>query len=130
VNDGGLLTGPAASLDHSRKKIAAAVRVPGTSLTGPFGVDPVIAATVIGEVAYVSRYPAADTFASYNGTAPIEVSSGNCKIYRLSMRGNRRLNHVIHMTAVTQIAHKHSEGHRPEEGAPNRMFCAMDGTDD
>ena len=27
------------------------------------------------------------------------------------MRGNRRLNHVIHMAAVTQIAHKHSDGH-------------------
>ena len=27
------------------------------------------------------------------------------------MRGNRRLNHAIHMAAVTQIAHKHSQGH-------------------
>ena len=76
-----------------------------------FGVGPVIAATVIGDVADITRFPTADKFASYNGTAPIEVSSGNRKIYRLSMRGNRRLNHVIHMAAVTQIAHKHSDGH-------------------
>jgi transposase len=27
------------------------------------------------------------------------------------MRGNRRHGHVIHMAAVTQIAHKHSDGH-------------------
>jgi len=27
------------------------------------------------------------------------------------MRGNRRLNHAIHMAAVTQIAHKNSDGH-------------------
>jgi hypothetical protein len=27
------------------------------------------------------------------------------------MRSNRRLNHTIHMAAVTQIAHKHSQGH-------------------
>jgi len=39
------------------------------------------------------------------------VSSGSRKIYRLSMRGNRRLNHAIHMAAVTQIAHKNSDGH-------------------
>ena len=40
------------------------------------------------------------------------MSSGNReKVYRLSMRGNRRLNHMIHMAAVTQIAHKHSDGH-------------------
>jgi transposase len=63
------------------------------------------------DVADPARFPTADRFASYNGTAPIEVSSGRRKIYRLSMRGNRRLNHAIHMAAVTQIAHKHSEGH-------------------
>jgi hypothetical protein len=94
-----------------KKKLTAAVKASGTTLTEVFGVGPVIAATVIGDVADVSRFPAADTFASYNGTAPIQVSSGSRKIYRLSMRGNRRLNHVIHMAAVTQIAHKHSAGH-------------------
>jgi transposase len=97
-------------LREARTKITAAVRASGTTLTEVFGVGPVIAATVIGDVADVSRFPAADRFASYNGTAPIEVSSGSRKIYRLSMRGNRRLNHAIHMAAVTQIAHKHSDG--------------------
>ncbi len=38
------------------------------------------------------------------------MSSGNRKIYRLSLRGNRRLNHAIHMAAITQIRHKHSDG--------------------
>jgi transposase len=100
-----------ALLSEARKKVTAAVRASGTTLTEVFGVGPVIAATVIGDVADVSRFPDADKFASYNGTAPIEVSSGSRKIYRLSMRGNRRLNHAIHMAAVTQIAHKHSDGH-------------------
>jgi transposase len=49
-------------------------------------------------------------FAAYNGTAPVEVSSGNRKIHRLSLRGNRRVHHAIHMAAITQIRHKHSEG--------------------
>jgi hypothetical protein len=38
------------------------------------------------------------------------VSSGEKKIYRLSLRGNRRLNHAIHMAAITQISHAHSDG--------------------
>ena len=38
------------------------------------------------------------------------MSSGNRIIYRLSLRGNRRLNHAIHMAAITQIRYKHSEG--------------------
>jgi hypothetical protein len=38
------------------------------------------------------------------------VSSGNRKIYRLSLRGNRRINHALHMAAITQIRHAHSDG--------------------
>ena len=65
---------------------------------------------VIGDAGDVSRFAGRDRFAACNGTAPIEVSSGNRKIYRLSRRGNRRLNHAIHMAAVTQIRYQHSEG--------------------
>jgi transposase len=97
-------------LRDTRKKLAAAVRASGTTLTQVFGVGPVIAGTVIGDVGDVARFPGRDHFASYNGTAPVEVSSGNRKIHRLSLRGNRRINHAIHMAAITQLRHKHSEG--------------------
>jgi transposase len=95
---------------EARTKLAAAVKASGTSLTEVFGVGPVIAATVIGDVVIAARFPSRDHFAAYNGTAPVEVSSGEKKIYRLSLRGNRRLNHAIHMAAITQIRHKHSDG--------------------
>jgi transposase len=99
-----------AGIRETRKKLAAAVAAAGTSLTGLFGVGPVIAAAVIGDVRDVSRFPGRDHFAAYNGTAPIEVSSGQRKVCRLSRRGNRRLNHAIHMAAITQIRHRHSQG--------------------
>jgi transposase len=89
---------------ETRKKLTEAVRAAGTCLTGLSGVGPVIAAAVIGDVRQVSRFASRDRFASYNGTAPIEVSSGGRKVYRLSRRGNRRLNHAIHMAAVTRSA--------------------------
>jgi transposase len=95
---------------EARKKLAAAVAAAGTSLTGLFGVGPVIAAAVIGEVRDVSRFGSRDRFAAYNGTAPIEVSSGQRKVHRLSRRGNRRLNHAIHMAAITQAVCRHSQG--------------------
>jgi transposase len=104
------LRGIDARIRETRKKLAVAVAAAGTSLTGLYGVGPVIAAAVIGDVRDVSRFPGRDHFAAYNGTAPIEVSSGPRKIYRLSRRGNRRLNHAIHMAAVTQIGHQHSQG--------------------
>jgi transposase len=99
-----------AQMRQTRKKLTAAVRASGTSLTGLSGVGPIIAATIIGGTGDVSRFPDRDHFAAYNGTAPIEVSSGDRKAHRLSRRGNRRLNHAIHMAAVTQIRQRHSAG--------------------
>jgi transposase len=99
-----------AKLRDTNRTLAAAVRASGTSLTGLFGVGPVIAGPVIGDMRQVFRFGSRDHFAAYNGTAPVEVSSGGRKVFRLSLRGNRRLNHAIHMAAVTQIRHKHSEG--------------------
>jgi transposase len=54
------LRGADARIRETRKKAAAAVRAAGTSLTGLFGVGPVIAAAVIGDVRHVSRFPGRD----------------------------------------------------------------------
>jgi transposase len=91
-------------------KLAAAVRASGTTVTGIFGVGPAVAAAVIGDAGDISRFASKDHFAAYNGTAPVEVSSGGRVIYRLSLRGNRRMNHAIHMAAVTQIRYPRTKG--------------------
>ena len=70
-----------------------------------FGVGPVIAAYLIGYSGDVRRFPTAGHYARYNGTAPIEASSGPRVRHRLNPRGNRQLNHAIHIAAVTQVAH-------------------------
>lgn len=93
-----------------RKKLAAAVRASGTTVTEIFGVGPAVAAAVLGDVGDISRFPGPDSFAAYNGTAPTEVSSGGRVVHRLSLRGNRRMNHAVHMAAVTQVRYQTSEG--------------------
>jgi transposase len=93
-----------------QRKLATEVRASGTTVTEVLGVGPAVAAAVIGDVRDISRFPGKDHFAAYNGTAPAEVSSGNRVIYRLSLRGNRRLNHAIHLAAVTQIRYRHTKG--------------------
>lgn len=95
-----------------RKRIAVAVAASGSTLTEIFGVGEVGAAIILGQVGDIGRFHTADRFAAYNGTAPIEWSSGNPArpIHRLSRRGNRTLNHVIHIAAVTQLRHRHSPG--------------------
>jgi transposase len=99
-----------AQIRDTRTRLATEVRASGSPLTGIFGVGPVIAAAILGAAGHVSRFADRDRFAAYNGTAPIEVSSGERKIHRLSPRGNRRLNHAIHMAAITQIRYQHSPG--------------------
>ena len=99
-----------AQMREARKRLTAAVQASGTTLTEIFGVGPVIAAVVIGETGDTDRFTGRDRFAAYNGTAPVEVSSGNRKVHRLSRHGNRRLNHAVHMAAVTQVSQRHSDG--------------------
>ena len=77
-----------------QRRLAVAVRASGTTVTEIFGVGPAVAAAVIGDAGDISRFASRDSFAAYNGTAPVEVSSGNRVIYRLSLRGNRRMNHA------------------------------------
>jgi transposase len=97
-------------LADCRKRLATIVAASKTTTTDVFGVGPVVAATVIGITGDIGRFANRDRFAAFNGTAPIEVSSGARKIYRLSRRGNRQLNHALHIAAVTQIRHRHSPG--------------------
>jgi transposase len=94
----------------SEVRIRAAVAASGTTLTEIFGIGDVVAATLIGHTGDVRRFPTADRFAAYNGTAPVERSSGNPTrpVHRLSRRGDRTMNHALHIAAVTQIRHAHS----------------------
>jgi transposase len=108
------LVGDLQRIDEQRREVrrrtARAVTSSATSITEIYGVGPIVAATVLGYVRDIHRFPTRDHFAAYNGTAPIEASSGNRKIYRLSRRGNRQLNYVIHMAAVTQIRNRGTAG--------------------
>ena len=80
------------------------------SVTELYGVGPIHAAEVIGYSGDVARFANPDAYASYNGTAPVERSSGGRTVHRLSLRGNRKVNHALHMVAVTQIRNPGTEG--------------------
>ncbi len=76
------------------------------------GCAALTAATIVGEVAGVSRFKSEAAFACHAGLAPIPVWSGNTAgQVRLSRSGNRQLNAAIHRIAVTQIRMEGSAGH-------------------
>ena len=86
-----------------RRRHVTAIEACKTTVTEVFGIGPLMAAIIVGRVGDVRRFPTAGHFARHNGTAPIEASSGPKKRHRLNPRGDRQLNHAIHMAAVTQV---------------------------
>ena len=89
------------------------------------GIGAVGTALILGEVGDVRRFRSKHHFASYTGTAPIDVSSGDNDRHRLSRGGNRRLNYALHVAALVQIRwpgpgqeyymRKRAEGKKPLE---------------
>ncbi|CCH75080.1 transposase [Nostocoides australiense Ben110] len=85
------------------KELKTMVLARGSTLMELPGVGPVVAARVLADTGDVARFADRNRFASWTGTAPIEASSGEIVRHRLSRAGNRRMNHMIHVAAATQV---------------------------
>ena len=101
-------------LEGIDKKIKAAekdlkelVNARGSTLMELHGIGPSGAARLLADVGDVSRFADRDRFASWNGTAPLDASSGDQKRHRLSRAGNRRINRTLHIMAVVQLRNRH-----------------------
>ena len=117
------------------KKVKAAnaqltelVAATGSSLRDLNGIGPSGAARLIGDITDISRFATPGHFASWNGTAPIDASSGEQQRHRLSRAGNRRINRVLHIMAVVQLRHDTAGRayyrRRLAEGKPRWKPCA------
>ncbi|WP_338090771.1 IS110 family transposase [Planosporangium thailandense] len=92
------------------KKIKAAnaqltelVTTTGSSLQELNGIGPSGAARLLGDIGDITRFASRGHFASWNGTAPLDASSGDQERHRLSRAGNRRINRVLHIMAIVQL---------------------------
>jgi transposase len=75
----------------------------GSTLMDLPGVGPVVAARILADVGDVARFADRNRFASWTGTAPLDASSGEQIRHRLSRAGDRKMNHVLHIAAATQM---------------------------
>jgi len=91
------------------KELTDLLAATGTSLLDLSGIGPSGAARLLVEVGDITRFPTKAHFASWNGTAPIDASSGDQVRHRLSRAGNRQINRVLHIMARVQIRNP-SEG--------------------
>src|SRR5215203_3300303 len=89
----------------ANKQLTALVTETGSGLMQLNGIGPPGAARLLGDIGDVSRFPTKAHFASWNGTAPLDASSGEQTRHRLSRAGNRRINRALHIMAVVQLRH-------------------------
>jgi transposase len=87
------------------KELTAALKATGTTLTALDGIGPSGAARLLVEAGDIARFPSRGHFASWNGTAPIDASSGDHVRHRLSRAGNRQINRVLHIMAAGWLRH-------------------------
>jgi hypothetical protein len=87
------------------KELTAALKATRTTLMSLKGTGPSGAARLLVEAGDITRFPTRGHFASWNGTAPIDASSGDHVRHRLSRAGNRQINRVLHIMAVVQPRH-------------------------
>src|SRR3954451_9928658 len=84
------------------KELRELVAATGTTLMALTGIGPSGAARLLVEVGDITRFQNKAHFASWNGTAPIDASSGDQVRHRLSRAGNRQINRVLHIMARVQ----------------------------
>jgi transposase len=89
----------------ANKELTELVNATGSRLQELTGIGPSSAARLIGDIGDISRFASRGHFASWNGTAPIDASSGDQNRHRLSRAGNRRINRALHIMAVVQLRH-------------------------
>ena len=87
----------------SKKEITTLVEAQGSTLLQLHGIGPSGAARLLADVGDIRRFPSRDHFASWNGTAPLDASSGRQQRHRLSRAGNRRINRTLHIMAIAQL---------------------------
>lgn len=94
------LTSVIRGLERELERLVAVVAP--TLLALP-GCGPLSAAKLVGQVAGAGRFRSAAAFARHNGSAPLPVWSANSVRHRLSRKGDRQVNVVLHRIAITQI---------------------------
>jgi len=108
-----------------KKELTALVQDRGSTLLELNGIGPSAAARLLADVGDIHRFSDRNKFASWNGTAPLDASSGDQSRHRLSRAGNRRINRALHIMAVVQLRHP-TEGRayydrRKAGGLPSMM---------
>jgi transposase len=85
------------------KELTQLVLARGSTLMDLQGIGPSGATRLLADVGDIHRFAGRDHFASWNGTAPLDASSGAQQRHRLSRAGIPRINRTLHIMAVVHL---------------------------
>jgi len=111
----GELEGIDKKIKTTEKDLKELVPARGSTLMDLTGIGPAGAARLLADVGDIRRFADRDRFASWNGTAPLDASSGEQIRHRLSRSGNRRINPTLYIMAIVQLRNP-TEGRRYYNG--------------
>lgn len=77
----------------------------GQKLESVPGIGTITAATILGEIGDVRRFPTRHAFAKYNGTAPASKSTGGRQRHTARRGCNHRLKRALWQSALSAVRH-------------------------
>lgn len=87
----------------TEKDLRELVLARGSTLLDLHGIGPSGAARLLADVGDVHRFGNRNRFASWNGTAPLDASSGEQQTAPVIRAGNRRINRTLHIIGIVQL---------------------------
>jgi transposase len=113
------------AINQLEREITTLVEQIAPQLLDEPGFGPLIAATLVGEIAGAQRFATPAKLARAAGVAPIPASSGTTQRHRLDQGANRQINAALHRVIITRarchpqtrdyIARRRSEGRTTRE---------------
>jgi transposase len=113
-------------ISELEKRLVPFVERSAATLLEVHGISTIVAAGFLGHIGIMGNIRSADAFAMRAGVAPIPCSSGKHQAMRLNTGGNRQLNRLLHIVALSQTRkdghpgaiyykRKRTEGHTHRE---------------
>lgn len=94
------------------REIVPFVRNLAPELLAMHGISTIVAAGLVGHSGDIHNLRDASAFAMRSATAPISCSSGRHEAVRLNVGGNRQLNRLLHVIAMSQIRNAEHAGRK------------------
>jgi len=117
-----------AKIADVQRRLRPLVQEAAPSLLGVYGASVVVSAGLIGHAGDMRHYRNSSAFAAKCGAAPVPCSSGRNVAVRVNTGGDRQMNRLLHVIAMSQVmaaAHPGREYYERKRAEGKTHLAAM-----